>query len=138
ALDPNGQETLLNSYEALGPTGRLVVYGFSSMIPKNRGKPSYWRLTTKYLRTPRFNPILMTGSNKSVMAFNLSYLFDEHALLGEAMNELLDLFAQGKLKPLDTESFPLARAADAHRALESGKTTGKLVLFSGGEQQVNP
>jgi len=130
ALDPNGQETLLNSYEALGPTGRLVVYGFSSMIPKNRGKPSYWRLATKYLRTPRFNPILMTGSNKSVMAFNLSYLFDQHELLTEAMSEIVELFARGQLEPLETRSFPFERAADAHRALESGNTVGKLVLVN--------
>ncbi len=131
-LDPNGGATLMKSYKALMPTGRLIVYGFSSMIPKNRGKPNYFKLITKYLRTPRFNPILMTGSNKSVMAFNLSYLFEQHAMLTEAMTELLELFAQGALKPLDTQSFPLAQAAQAHQALESGKTTGKLVLVSSG------
>lgn len=130
ALDPNGEATLMQSYRALKPTGRLIIYGFSSMLPKNKGKPSYWRLASKYFRTPRFNPILMTGSNKSVMAFNLSYLFEEHALLQEAMTELLELFAQSRLKPLETRSFPLAQAAEAHRELETGTTTGKLILTS--------
>lgn len=130
-MDPNGEETLMKSYRALRPTGRLLVYGFSSMVPLNRGKPSYLRLATKYLKTPRFNPILMTGSNKSVMAFNLSYLFDYHDMLREGMDELVELFAVRKLTPLDIQSFPLAQAAEAHRALESGSTTGKLVLTTG-------
>lgn len=130
-MDPNGAETLMKSYKALAPTGRLLVYGFSSMIPVNRGKPSYLRLAAKYFKTPRFNPILMTGSNKSVMAFNLSYLFDRHELLAEGMDELVELFAVRKLTPLETRSFPLAQASEAHRALESGTTTGKLVLATG-------
>jgi NADPH:quinone reductase-like Zn-dependent oxidoreductase len=70
----------------------------------------------------------MTGSNKAVMAFNLSYLFEEKTLLGEAMAELLDLVGRGSLRPLPTRCYPLAAAHDAHRALESGNTTGKLVL----------
>jgi len=130
-MDPNGEATLMKSYKALAPTGRLLIYGFSSMIPVSRGKPSYLQLATKYLKTPRFNPILMTGSNKSVMAFNLSYLFDRHDLLAEGMDELVELFAVRKLTPLDVQSFPLSHAADAHRAIESGTTTGKLVLLTG-------
>ena len=130
-MDPNGEQTLMQSYKALAPMGRLLVYGFSSMVPMSRGKPNYLRLATKYLKTPRFNPILMTGSNKSVMAFNLSYLFDRHDLLTEGMNELLELFVVRKLTPLDLQSYSLAQAAEAHRALESGATTGKLVLMTG-------
>ena len=131
ALDPNGEETLMHSYKALRPTGRLVVYGFSSMIPKDRGRPSYAKLAYKYLKTPRFNPILMTGSNKAVMAFNLSYLFEESDLLGEAMSELLGLAGQGSLKPLPVRRYSLADVGRAHRDLESGDTTGKLVLVMG-------
>jgi NADPH:quinone reductase-like Zn-dependent oxidoreductase len=73
----------------------------------------------------------MTGSNKSVMAFNLSYLFERHDLLAEGMDELVELFAVRKLTPLDIQSFPLGQAGEAHRALESGTTTGKLVLSTG-------
>jgi NADPH:quinone reductase-like Zn-dependent oxidoreductase len=133
ALDPNGRATLLRSYKSLMPSGRLIVYGFSSMLTMRHGKPNNFRLLSQYLRTPRFNPILMTGSNKSVMAFNLSYLFDRHEVLQEAMSELLDLFARGLLRPLATESFPFERVADAHRALEAGHTTGKLVLRIAGD-----
>jgi NADPH:quinone reductase-like Zn-dependent oxidoreductase len=128
-LDPNGADTLRHSYNALGPMGRLIVYGFSSMIPVGRGRPSYAKLVSKYLKTPRFNPIEMTGDNKSVMAFNLSYLFEHAELLHEAIGQMLELFAVGRLRPLGFECFSLSEAGRAQHTLESGQTTGKLVLL---------
>jgi NADPH:quinone reductase-like Zn-dependent oxidoreductase len=44
------------------------------------------------------------------------------------MHWLLERFARGELQPPQVTEFPLARAADAQRAIESGSTTGKLVL----------
>ena len=34
----------------------------------------------------------------------------------------------GRIRAAEVTTFPLERAADAHRALESGTTVGKLVL----------
>jgi hypothetical protein len=53
----------------------INVKGFHSMIPKSGGVPNWLKLIWDYLWTPRFNPLDMTGANKSVLAFNLSYLF---------------------------------------------------------------
>ena len=39
----------------------------------------------KYLFTMRFNPFNMTMSNKSVGAFNLSFLFEKKDLAFESM-----------------------------------------------------
>jgi NADPH:quinone reductase-like Zn-dependent oxidoreductase len=133
-LDPNGAETLLGSYRHLCPGGRLVVYGFHSMLSRGRGKPNPVKLAYDYWRTPRFDPIRMTGSNKSVMAFNLSYLFDRIALFSEAMTELMAWVAAGRLRSLPTTTYPFERVAEAHRALESGRTTGKLVLVLSGHE----
>ena len=36
--------------------------------------------------------------------------------------------AEGKITPPPVSHYPLERVADAHRALESGRTVGKLVL----------
>ena len=127
-FDANGVETLQQSYAALRPTGRLVIYGFHSMLPRRGGRPSWPRLILGYLRTPRFNPLQLTGDNKSVMAFNLSYLFERRELLAEAMAELFAQVAQGALAPPEAHVYPFADVAAAHRALESGQTTGKLVL----------
>ncbi|GLY22203.1 zinc-binding dehydrogenase [Micromonospora sp. NBRC 101691] len=40
----------------------------------------------------------------------------------------LDAAAAGRLTPLVGQTFPLARAADAHRAIEARTTTGKTLL----------
>jgi synaptic vesicle membrane protein VAT-1 len=73
---------------------------------------------------------LWSKPQTSVMAFNLSYLFDQQELLAEAMAELLGLFGDKRLVPLSSRCFPLAEAAQAHRELETGTTVGKLVLVT--------
>jgi len=127
--DANGPETLRAGYEHLAPGGKLVVYGFHTMFARGgSGRPDWLRLAWGWLRTPRFSPLDMTTRNRSVLAFNLSFMGERLDVLGRAMQELLDAAGSGALQPLPTRTLPFAAAADAHRALESGTTTGKLVL----------
>lgn len=127
-FDANGVATLKSSYQHLAPTGRLLIYGFHSMLPHN-GRLNWLRLAWDWLRTPHFNPLDMTQSNRSVLAANLSFLQSEAPRLREGMHWLLERFADGRLKPLPVESFPLAEAAAAQQRIESGQTLGKLVLI---------
>lgn len=126
-FDANGVATLKHSYAHLAPTGRLAIYGFHSMLPRD-GRLNWLRLAWDWLRTPRFNPLDMTQRNRSVLAANLSFLQSHASELREGMVWLLERFADGRLRPLPVETFPLERAADAQRRLESGMTVGKLVL----------
>lgn len=48
---------------------------------------------------------------------------------GGQMQYIADLIASGALHAVVQETFPFERAADAHRAAESGHTRGKLVLI---------
>jgi NADPH:quinone reductase-like Zn-dependent oxidoreductase len=127
-LDANGAETLKQSYLHLAPAGKLVVYGFHTMLSKGRGTPNWLKLIWDWFWIPRFNPLTMTGENKSVMAFNLSYLFKKRDRLNKGLDELSRWVAEGKVRPLKVTSYPLEEVQQAHRALESGKTIGKLVL----------
>jgi NADPH:quinone reductase-like Zn-dependent oxidoreductase len=131
-FDANGVETLRDSYEHLGSPGRLVVYGFHSMLVRGRGRPSWPKLAVDWLRTPRFDPLRMTNDNRSVMAFNLSYLFERKASFLPVMEQLIDWAESGEIQPPQVTEVPLARVAEAHRAIESGGTTGKLVLVTRG------
>jgi NADPH:quinone reductase-like Zn-dependent oxidoreductase len=132
-LDANGVETLRESYRHLAPTGRLVIYGFHSMLSRTgRGRPQYLGLARDYVLTPRFDPFDMTNANKSVMAFNLSYLFDEKSVLAEAMGELATWRAEGKLAAPRVTIYAFDDVALAQRTLESGRTVGKLVLATAG------
>jgi NADPH:quinone reductase-like Zn-dependent oxidoreductase len=127
-LDANGVATLGDSYKHLRRAGKLVVYGFHSMLPKTGGRPNWPKLAVDYLRTPRFNPMEMTNSSHSVLAFNLSYLFDRVDLLGEAMAQIVGWLETGKLVAPPIVTYPLTDVARAHADIESGRTVGKLVL----------
>lgn len=47
---------------------------------------------------------------------------------GDGLESLAALVVEGRLRVLVAETFPLERAADAHRLGEQGRTTGKIVL----------
>jgi NADPH:quinone reductase-like Zn-dependent oxidoreductase len=127
-FDANGPATLKQSYRHLAPAGKLVVYGFHSMLSTHGGVANYFKLIRQYFRVPRWSPLNMTRDNKSLFAFNLSFLFHRKDLLQEAMQDLLTWVEEGKIKSPPVQPFPLEKAADAHRALESGATVGKLIL----------
>ena len=105
-----------------------MVYGFHTMMPKQGGTPNWLKVGYDFLRTPRFYPFDMVTQNKSVMAFNLSYLFGERELLDEAMRLVLGMVRDQALVLPEVTRFPVAEVAAAHRAIESGSTVGKLVL----------
>ena len=127
-FDANGVATLRESYRHLATPGKLVVYGFHTMLPKSGGKPQWLKMALHYLRTPRFNPLDMVTQNRSVLAFNLSYLFAEGPMLSLGMGRLFSWLEAGQIQPLPVTTFPLHEVGEAHRALESGQTVGKLVL----------
>lgn len=128
-LDPNGRETLRQSYEHLRPTGRLIVYGAHSMMSRGTERPNWVKLAIEYLRTPRFDPLRLTNENKGVLGFNLSYLFNRLDLAEIAAKDLLGWLDASKIRGLPVTEFPLQDVARAHQALETGNTIGKLVLI---------
>jgi len=127
-LDPNGVETLGRSYTALAPLGRLVIYGFHTMLPRSGGRPNWPKLAWDWLRTPRFDPLKLTVDNRSVLGFNLSFLSTRADLLIPAMTQILAGIERGELRAPPVALYPLAEVGRAHRDLESGQTQGKLVL----------
>lgn len=128
-FDANGPQTLMESYKHLNSGGKLVVYGFHTMLSKGRGTPNWLKIAWEYLRSPRFDPMQMTTDNHSVLAFNLSDLFDKLELLEEGMEQILRWFKEGKIHVPKVKSYSLEHVAEAHRELESGLSVGKIVLI---------
>lgn len=64
---------------------------------------------------------------RSVSGFALHAFLNEH-VVRRTLGELFGLLATGKLKPLIGGSYGFDAIADAHHALETGQTTGKLIL----------
>lgn len=127
-FDANGVATLKQSYRHLAAPGKLVVYGFHTMLAKGRDRPSWPKLFSAWLRTPRFDPLHMTNKNRGVLGFNLSYLFDQTELLAEVLPRLVGWLDEGALVPPPVATYRFEDVAEAHRAIESGRTVGKLVL----------
>jgi NADPH2:quinone reductase len=99
------------SLDRLAPMGRLVVMGNASGA-EDVGIPA--------------NELWFT--TKTVSGFNLA-AFSAVApeTVGQAVRRAVAAVADGTLR-VDVESLPLADAVTAHRRIESGSTTGKLVL----------
>lgn len=127
-LDANGAETLRESYDHLNSGGKLIVYGFHTMFSKGKGKPNWFKLLWDYWRTPRFNPLYMTHLNRSVLAFNLSYMMEKKEILAEIAKIILKWIEEGKIVPPVVTTYPLEQVAEAQHDLELGNTIGKLVL----------
>ncbi len=112
------------AYRRLRPEGRLVVYGAADFMPR-RSRASYPRLALQYLRRPRLDPLQMISDNRSVMGFNLIWLWDRADLLPEAWAHLDAVIAA---PPLVGRSFAFADVPAAMRYLQGGGSIGKVVL----------
>src|SRR5262249_15761566 len=119
-MDPVGGKSFAHSQACLGPTGRLVVYGFSAAAGSD-GKRSWMRGLKALLDTPRFHPLKMMSQNLAVIGVNLGALPSRIALLRRELDELFRMYSDGRIKPVIAKSFPLADAAAAHRFIHERK-----------------
>jgi NADPH:quinone reductase-like Zn-dependent oxidoreductase len=112
------------AFERLAPEGRHLLYGAADfMEPGRRVNPL--RLAWRWLRRPRLDPLAMISQNRGLLAFNLIWLWGEAARLPDAMRETLALIPG---RPRIGGRWAFADAHAALAALQSGQTTGKLVL----------
>ena len=69
--------------------------------------------------------------SQALLGFHLSAVLERPALRDSSMVTLLDLLTQGKLRVVVGQSFDLRDAAAAQTALESRRSTGKVLLKVG-------
>jgi NADPH:quinone reductase-like Zn-dependent oxidoreductase len=131
-MDPIGGKSFTKSYDCLGPTGRLVVYGFSAAAgPEgaSRTSPSsLWRGLKALARTPRFHPLRLMQGNVSVIGVHLGRMKGHEALLRKQLEEIFRLYSAGQIRPVIGKTFPLQEAAEAHRYIHARQNVGKVVL----------
>jgi NADPH:quinone reductase-like Zn-dependent oxidoreductase len=125
-LDPIGGESFRTSYRLLAPLGRLVVYGVSVLASGERR--NWWSVFRGLMRMPSFKPLSLMNNNRGVFGLNLGHLWDERRQLAAAMEMLIAEVEAGRLRPVVARSFPLDRAADAHRYLQQRLNIGKVLL----------
>lgn len=111
-LDVLGGEALPSNLRMLATEGRLVVIG---LLRGASGEIDLRRMLTRRL----------TVTASTLRARDL----DEKAALADQVHrEVWPGFAERRLRPVIDRVLPLARAAEAHAAMEAGEHTGKIVL----------
>lgn len=123
-LDPVGGDSFAKSYRLLRPAGRLLVFGFSTIV--GGAKSNWLRVATRYLGTPRFDPLRMMGENRAVIGVHLGRLTP--ATLRPEFEALHKYFAEGRIRPHIDKTFPLAQASLAHQYIQERKNIGKVLL----------
>jgi NADPH:quinone reductase len=108
-----GGDVFAESLHALAPFGRLVAYGMAS------GQP------------PRVSVGELMQRSAAVVGFWLVHALGDRAGTQRVLDRLFALVADGTLRPVIGETYPLADAARAHRDLAARTTTGKLLLDPG-------
>jgi synaptic vesicle membrane protein VAT-1 len=126
-MDPIGGKSFSRSFECLGPLGRLVVYGFSAAAGAD-GKRSPLRAARAYLETPRFHPLKLMEKNATIIGVNLRSVRSRGSLLRRELADIFHLYADGKIKPVISKTFPLEQAAAAHQYMQDRKNIGKVIL----------
>ena len=125
-LDPIGGSSFMTSYRMLAPLGRLVMFGLSAVAPGERR--NWWQVFRAWKATPRFDALSLINRNRGVFGLHAGHLWDERAQLMPLMEMLLSELRAGRLRPVVAKTFPLERAADAHRFIQSRANIGKVVL----------
>ena len=109
--DAVGRDTFAGSLDCLRPRGMLVSFGQSS------GKIDPFDIG-----------ILSAKGSLYVTRPTLMTYTASRADLERSAQALFDIVAGGAVRITVNQTFPLAEAANAHRALESRQTTGSTIL----------
>ncbi len=125
-LDPIGGHSFTASYRLLAPLGRLVLFGLSSAAPGETR--NWWRAFRAWAATPRFDPLSLINRNRGVFGLNVGHLWNSQQQLRPLMEMVLAELQARRLRPVVARTFPLERAADAHRFIQARQNIGKVVL----------
>ena len=109
--DGVGKDTFIASLDCLAPRGLMVSYGNASGA------------------VPPFSPLELSRRGSLFLTRpTLFHYIAKSSELARGARELFEVVASGKVKVRIGKAYPLAEAAQAHRDLESRRTTGSLVL----------
>ena len=114
-LDMVGGEYVSRNIEVLAIEGRLVQI---AVLGGSRAEINLARLMQRR--------ITFTGSTLRPRA-----VAEKGAIASSLKKAVWPLVEQGRIRPVIHATYPLVRAADAHRTMEAGKHIGKLMLTTG-------
>src|SRR5260221_5201916 len=114
-LDMVGGDYIERNYDAAAVEGRVVQIAFLGGTPK--ASANFAKLMVKRLH--HTGSTLRPRSNA-----------DKAAMVAAIEAKVMPLLREGRMKPLIASTFPLEKAADAHRRMETSEHIGKIVLVA--------
>ena len=111
-------------YQRLNPAGRHIYYGSANFMPSG-SRPNYAKLAMKYLGRDRIDPLEMISSNRSVMGFNLIWLYNQVERLHSLYEDMMQIKWQ---PPIIDRVFPFEKAVEALDYFKQGSNRGKILL----------
>jgi NADPH2:quinone reductase len=113
--DGVGKDTFFASLDSLAPRGLMVSFGNASGAVPPVAPLELMRRGSLFLTRPTLYHYTATAAE-----------------LGRGARELFEAVAGGRVQAQVGREYALADAAEAHRDLESRRTTGSLLLIPGG------
>ena len=114
-LDMVGGDYIERNYDAAAVDGRVVQIAFLTGTPK--ASTNFAKLMVKRLH--HTGSTLRPRSNA-----------DKAAMVAAIEAKVMPRLRDGRIKPLIDSTFPLEKAADAHRRMETSEHIGKIVLVA--------
>ena len=114
-LECVGGDVLLKSFTAIAPGGRLMIYGRASG------------------NLPPLPPEQIFAKNLQVYGLNIGGKPWTQTMHRAALDEILQLMAEAKVKPVISRTFGMDEVAEAHNYLSNRQTMGKVILLPPGK-----
>jgi NADPH:quinone reductase len=113
--DAVGEPAASAALRAMNPEGRFLAIGFAGG------------------EVPKFPANILLVKNLDVIGLYWGgYAAFRPRVITESLAELMEWYAQGRLKPHVSHTLPLERTADGLELMRSRKSTGKVVITMGG------
>ena len=125
-IDAIGGATFRALWPRLTRGGRYVLYGFAAASGK-RGVAKL-RALRELSAMGLLSPYSFVSACRSLIGFNLSLLPNRLGQLRTAAAEIFADWKAGRIRPVLGPRFEFERLPDAHRALASRKTEGKVIV----------
>jgi NADPH:quinone reductase-like Zn-dependent oxidoreductase len=123
-LECIGGKIFSESFKQMSAGGRIIVYG-AAQYSTGGAHPNYLEVLSKYLTRPKVDPLSLSDKNKSVMGFNLIYLWDKVDMMKKYLNNILEM---NLTKPIIGTVFDFKELLSAVRKFQSGQTVGKVIV----------
>ncbi|HEY2743025.1 MAG TPA: medium chain dehydrogenase/reductase family protein [Polyangia bacterium] len=121
-----GGKSWKDDYALLGPCGRLIIFGSSTVAPGARR--SLFAILKFLFSYPWWGPLGLMNENKTVTGVNMGHLFDRLDILRPQFESLVRMYEAGQIHPFVDKTFAFSDAPAAHQYLHDRKARGKLLL----------